>query len=530
MGEGTPSSGEVALAARGGLVNLAGGAGSAAFGFAFLALADRLLPVGGAGALFEAVALFTICANAAELGVDDGLLRQVPLLVARRSTQALGKVLVLALVPAAAAAALAGALILLYAPELAHVFIHGTSSVRGVADIRELAPFLPMATVASVALAGTRALGAMVPYAAIQGLGVPLLRPLLLGLASVAGLGTGLAAVTWGAPLLPGLAGALVALFILARRTRLAAGEPGGGARRQASPPDRSLGLQLWRFSAPRGLAAVLQIGVLQLDILLVGGLRTASQAGIYTVASRYLLLGTVVLQAIGASVAPQISRLLAAGDARAAQTVFQTATGWVVVATWPVYVTMAVFAPVLMAAFGRQFTAGALALTILAGGMLVSMALGNNQVVLLMAGSSGWNLVISAASLGANVGLNLWLVPRLGMVGAAIAWAAVIVLSNLATTAVIMAVARLSPFGRSLPVAAASAAGCFGLVGLAWRGLLGRSPLGLALTVVLGGGAYLVIIRHFRHSLRLGALAASLRARLRAPSLAPAPDSQLHP
>lgn len=502
---------ELGRLARGGLVNLVGVGGNAFFGFAFVVLVNRTLSADRAGALFEAIALFTICANAAELGADDGLLRLVPRYRAALPSRSLVQLLLAAVVPAAAAACLLGAAIVVFAPALAHVLVHGHSVNQGASDLRLLGPFLPLATAATVALAGTRGLGAMVPYAGIQNLAVPALRTVLVALVAALGLGASAEALAWSAPLAIGLLGAVAALAILAR-----AGAVTGPAPQLPGPSRWStVASQLWRFSAPRGLAGVFQIAVIQIDILLLGSLRSSTDAAVYTVASRYLLVGTLALQAVGLTVGPQISRLLAQGDRLAAQSVFQTATTWIVLLAWPIYLAMGLFSPVLMAAFGATYARGATALTILTGGMLVSMALGNNQTVLVMAGGSGWNLSITTLCLATNLGLNLWLIPWIGIEGAAIAWSAVIILANVLTVAVLVRVVHLRPIGPGYNLAIVGASACFGMVGLVSRALLGSSALALGLTVVFGGSAYTLLVRRHRDTLDISTLRRALRRRL---------------
>ena len=92
---------------------------------------------------------------------------------------------------------------------------------------------------------------------------------------------------------------------------------------------------------------------------------------------------------------------------------------------SWPGYLTMAAFAPVLMGLFGAEFKSGATALTILSLALLVLMGTGNNKIVLLMGGKSKWNLAITSVTLTVNVVLDLILIPKIGINGAAIGWAA---------------------------------------------------------------------------------------------------------
>ena len=69
----------------------------------------------------------------------------------------------------------------------------------------------------------------------------------------------------------------------------------------------------------------------------------------------------------------------------------------------WPLYFTLAVFAPLLLQVFKPQYAAGATSLELLAVAMLVATAIGPVDIVLLMGGRSMWNLFNVVVALGAQ-------------------------------------------------------------------------------------------------------------------------------
>ena len=89
------------------------------------------------------------------------------------------------------------------------------------------------------------------------------------------------------------------------------------------------------------------------------------------------------------------------------------------------------------------------------------------HKIVLLMGGGSGWNLLVTGASLTSNVVLNLLLIPRYGMNGAAVAYAISIVFDNVATALLVWRLFGLHPFGRGYWLAVAGGTACYGGVGL---------------------------------------------------------------
>src|SRR5690606_582083 len=118
------------------------------------------------------------------------------------------------------------------------------------------------------------------------------------------------------------------------------------------------------------------------------GALAGATDAGVYNAVLRLVLAGTLTMQALRIGIAPQLSRLLTSGertgDLSVATHVHQTATTWVVLLSWPLYVVFAVWPREILALFGAEFQVGASSLLILAVAMLWNLGTGNVGTVLL--------------------------------------------------------------------------------------------------------------------------------------------------
>jgi len=357
----------------------------------------------------------------------------------------------------------------------------------------------------------------MVPAVIVDKISKPALQLALVAAVVAAGLGTTALALAWTLPVALGSVAAFASLAGLIRRMDRS-------ERRRAIPTAPWPVDRFWRFAAPRGLAGVFQVVVLWLDTLLLGLMRSSREAGIYTASSRFLLVGAFVLTAMNQAVAPQIGALLAAREMGRVQTVYQSAAWWIIAATWPVYLTVVIFAPVVLKVFGSGFQQGAPILVILGTAAMVGAATGSVDWVLLMGGKSRWNLLNTAVALAANVGLNLLLIPRYGMVGAASAWAVSIVLSNVLPMIEVWLLMGLSPFGRGFPVVVGASTACFGGLGLLARLLFGLSPASLLIFLVTGSAAYVTLIIRFRAVLHVGFLVDAIRHRAQPAAAVAAP------
>ncbi len=473
----------------------------------------RGVGVGGTGAFFEAVALFTILSNVGELGADTGLVKMLPHYRALGRNRDLPAVVRTALWPPVLFCLGLAAVAWLAAPQLAAVMAHGQRAAEVESYLRTFTPFIPLGAITTVVLAGTRGMGTMVPFVWIQNIVLPTLRPLLVEVAIALGLGTVAVALGWAAPLALAFVLGFMVLWRLILQAR--AREP-----RSRRTRHRAITSEFWRFAGPRAIAAVFGITITWLDVLLVGAfLHSTRQAGIYAAASRLSILGASALSAVGMAIAPQVSRLAALGRMRDAESVFQTGTWWLMALTWPGYITLAIFAPFLLRVYGHGFVAGHAALAILCLAQLFNLGTGNVTIVLLMAGKSSWNLINSAAALAANIAINIYLIPRMGITGAAIAWAASIVINNLAAVIEVNYLMRIRPFGRGYWVVAISSTICFGVTGLIIRQIVGANLTGFLLFVVLGTVPYVAVLWQMRGMLRFSAFRGAISRRRPAPA-----------
>ena len=177
---------ELRRLARGGTLNLVGFVLSGVFAFALAIVVTRLVGARGAGTFFAAVAVFTILSNITELGADTGIVRYVARLREQGRGSELASLVRIALIPAAVLATVAGAATVIWAVPLADVF--SRSDPAEVASyLRVFGWCIPLATISTIALAGTRGFGSMRAFVAIDSISVPALKPTLILVAASSG-------------------------------------------------------------------------------------------------------------------------------------------------------------------------------------------------------------------------------------------------------------------------------------------------------------------------------------------------------
>ena len=540
-----------AVVARGSLVNLVAMVLGAAMSFGLVVLASRWLQPRGAGVFFELIALYTILSNTLELGADTGLTRWISRARAIGGLADVRRIVVIAVIPVALIGTAAAVGLWLVAPQVSRLLLHGVPAAVGATDIRFIAPLVPLGALSAVIVDGARGFGRMWPYLVIEGVGKPSVRLVAVTAVLAAGLDIHIAILVWGLPVIAGLVAACVIFVGVLRKespagvlrkespagvrrrviieppgvfepvapTAFTVGEAGDdaqsglrGARGLLSVRTRRLAAEFWSFTGPRAFQATFQVTVLFLDVLIVGALASTYQAGIYSAVSKLAILGTFALEGNRLAIGPQLSALLGLREHGRAAELYQTATRSLVLATFPLYLVLAIFPAVILGIFGSRYTAGASALTVLSLAMLINLGTGNVTVVLLMGGKSSWSAINAGAALIANVSLNLLLVPRIGILGAAIAWSASIAIDNITAMIQIRWVMGLAPFGSGYWLAAGTTLICFGTTGIAARLVLGQTFPALIVAVSAGLVSYAVTLYFARDRMQLAELVAALR------------------
>jgi O-antigen/teichoic acid export membrane protein len=475
--------------ARGGSFAVLGTGAGSILGFVLTLVITHGLTTSTAGQFFSATAIFIVLQTFLSFGVGAGLVRFVPRFRALERTADVPALLVVAFVPVVVLGIVGSVALWFAAPVLASKVGHDNTAAA-LHSIRVLALLFLPGTVEVAVVECTRAFGSVRNYVLLQQLGIPAARPLFVGIAIAAGAPLWAVVLAWLLPLVLAL---LAAAVIVARRMRQLFGRSLAWPARTASV--RQIAAEYWSFTGARGLASVMEILLNWLDVLLVAALASAAEAAIYAAASRFITSGTLVLQALRLAIAGDVSAALARRDTDRVSQMYSTASQWVVLSSWPLYLVMATFAPTVLAIFGSSYPAGAHALSILCVAMLVNLAAGNVGTVLLMGGRSTWVLMDKAASLAVNVAANLVLVPHFGITGAALAWAVTIVLDSVLAFGQVRWGMRIGGSLRGLAIAGLLAIGCFGLVPLAVRLVAGSSLVAMLVAIVLSLSGYLPMV-----------------------------------
>ena len=400
------SSHDLSRLARQATVSLGGNFAARVLNFLTYAVLARLLGPASLGLYAIGIALLQMFEGVARLGMSNGVIR-LGTRYRRTAPAALKQVLTVALTLTGGCGLLVAGGLWVLAPWMASE-IFGNGSL--VVVIRWFAGAVPLVAMLRVVAAATR-VTLRTQYSVWAGAIVPgIANLLLLGFFWLAG--EALLGAIAARVLSFGVALAIAVLLLL----RLF---PAALSVRQYN---RRTAWQLLSFSVPTALASILS-GLFLSDRLLIGVLITPTDVGVYQVAAQTSLVLASLLAAVNAIFVPMAADLHHLGEHQRLESLFRISTSWGLHAATPLFLVMITFSPeILGALYGAEYRGAAVSLVILSCGQLVNIATGAADSVLTMSGYPKRWLAITASAVAANLGLNLILIPRAGIAGAAMA------------------------------------------------------------------------------------------------------------
>jgi O-antigen/teichoic acid export membrane protein len=178
--------------------------------------------------------------------------------------------------------------------------------------------------------------------------------------------------------------------------------------------------------------AGGLRVANEQIPILLIGPLAGAKAVAIFLVATRGADLIAVILTAVNMVIGPVFARLYGSGKLAELRRTAMLAARLALATAIPVAATFILFGePILGLVFGDEFSAGARALAILSIGQFVNAAAGSVGLLLNMTGNENFTARGYAVGVAVNLTLCLLLIPKWGIEGGAVAFAASRIVSN---------------------------------------------------------------------------------------------------
>lgn len=294
-------------------------------------------------------------------------------------------------------------------------------------------------------------------------------------------------------PLLPTATGILlchVAALALAVALGQAFLPPAGLVLRK---PELQMALPLLVFGWPLVGAEVLSVVLFHADKILLGYMADPSDVAVYGVASRLAFLVPAAHWASGRVLAPVMVELWTSSQIAGLRVTYQRAAQLLLVITGVTGALVIANAPWLLPLFGSEFVDSELVsvVRVLTLALCFTVLSGHYGQLYRMTGKTKVPVLIAALGASLNVGLNVLLIPKMGILGAA--WATAVAFAAMSILGGILLLptygGRIHPFGEGYLVGAGAAAAALAVAMLA-----GGHPIGGTGAALLFGAVGLAI------------------------------------
>ncbi|MFA6431456.1 MAG: oligosaccharide flippase family protein [Candidatus Margulisiibacteriota bacterium] len=435
---------ELKLVAKGGVFSLFGDAVNYSLSYVFLFLASHFLGASLLGSYYWAIAIASLLGEFADLGTGQGLIYFSPKYEAEKGKDSSLPLLRFVLGFTLTNALIVGTLLFIFAPQVAAYFNKAELSwlIRLFAIAMPLSAFWPVVYKYCV---GRFQITTGILYGDIS-------RPIIRVFVLIAFIFMGQKAFALvGTEMIVGLVLFIVGVLIIIKLW-------GRGVFRQKLSWKEKKSVLLYSIPfLPLNLARGERM-----IIIITGLFLLSTQIGIFGVVLKIAALSQVILTGMNFVLRPMVSKLYAEKNMEALKGVYRSVTRWIFVLTLPLSYLFIFYSGPVLALFGEKFTAGAMALTIVAIGYLFEYGTSATQVIINMTGKSLLSLINQIIYLAIVVVLAFLLIPHYGIVGGAVAVAAGIVAINLLRLYQSYRIVGFTPYSWYLfkPLLAAAIAG----------------------------------------------------------------------
>ena len=212
--------------------------------------------------------------------------------------------------------------------------------------------------------------------------------------------------------------------------------------------PDGKTVRELWSFSWPLAISASFLLFLSNLDVLMVGYFLNSTAVGYYRSVMPLRQVTKFVLLAFRFLFLPLATKYYDAERFDELDELYTISTKWTVAATLPPVLVISLFSPTIVRfLFGAEYLPGAPVLTVLTLGLFFVAAVGPTGPMIQAIDRPRAESVSAAAGFVTNAALNVLLIPRLGIIGAAVATVAGYAVYNSVEVAVIYRETSTHPF-----------------------------------------------------------------------------------
>lgn len=429
-----------------------------AMGFFTQLIMARLLSTDAYGSVVVILAVTSIAQNIGRLGLNEGMVRKIP--QHENTLKELRGVVKAGLIIGGLSALIFAGCVFVFADFISHRIFDNTD----LTPLLRVGAFaIPFVVIGDISISIARGARNAKPHTVVNQILKPTLRFAFIGIL-----------VATGYEAIGAVTGQVVAFSI--------AGLAGLWFAYRTVPNFRGPSARMYRtmfvFSFPLVLVHGMNFLLSNTDTFLIEYFLTSSEVGIYNIAFQIRNLIIVLLVTVGFLLPPMLSKLETQNQYEELREVYQFVTKWVIIFTFPLFMST-IFIPHLWLGllFGEKYLPAVSSLQILGVGIIFSAAVGVTKSALVGLGRNQVVMFTTLVAVVTNIILNIILIPRFGIEGAALASSVSIIILESLNAFVLYRVFRIIP----VPTEAIGLVISMGASGLImYKFLVGKSLVGL--------------------------------------------------
>ena len=207
----------------------------------------------------------------------------------------------------------------------------------------------------------------------------------------------------------------------------------------------------LLNFSYPLMFVTILQTFMHWMDILMLGYFTDATTVGLYHPAARTAGLLQALLLSFISIYAPMMAQFHREGDRKKMDDTYKLVSRWLLMCAIPISAIFIIFPGKVMLLFGPEYLPSAKILVILTGATFIQAIFGAAGPTLSMSGHTKLVLWNTIGAFALNFGLNIFLIPNYGIIGAAIATLTSLIVVGFARTIEVSVILKMNFFDRKV-------------------------------------------------------------------------------
>ena len=207
----------------------------------------------------------------------------------------------------------------------------------------------------------------------------------------------------------------------------------------------------LLNFSYPLMFVTILQTFMHWMDILMLGYFTDATTVGLYHPAARTAGLLQALLLSFISIYAPMMAQFHREGDRKKMDDTYKLVSRWLLMCAIPISAIFIIFPGKVMLLFGPEYLPSAKILVILTGATFIQAIFGAAGPTLSMSGHTKLVLWNTIGAFALNFGLNIYLIPNYGIIGAAIATLTSLIVVGFARTIEVSVILKMNFFDRKV-------------------------------------------------------------------------------